>query len=154
MEKIPSKIPTEVFKKQVEPYLRKAKRGYVSRTSGDKNLQGDSEQIKHRLSMERSKNRRERGRLPSNLLGLLVLSTSTGSAYHLSKYRKWTKDGSLNRVWEKSLEVIREQLDFSELNLDGSYYDCKKSGASSLSRRGEQSAIKVEKRQRPPNFFP
>ena len=60
-------------------------------------------------------------------------------------YRKWARDGSLKRVWEKSLEVIEEQLDLSELNLDGSHTIAKK-GA-------KVSAIKVEKRQRPPIFY-
>ena len=47
--------------------------------------------------------------------------------YH---YRKWSRDGSLRRVWQHSMEAVRHLLDVSELNLDGSHTIAKKGGAS------------------------
>jgi hypothetical protein len=47
--------------------------------------------------------------------------------YH---YRKWSRDGSLKRIWQHSIEAIRNLLDVSELNLDGSHTIAKKGGES------------------------
>jgi len=46
--------------------------------------------------------------------------------YH---YRKWSRDGSLKRVWQHSIASIRHLLNMSELNLDGSHAIAKKGGA-------------------------
>ena len=130
MEKIPSKIPTEIFKKQVEPYLRKAKRGYVSRISLEKIFNAIVYKLNTGCQWKEVK----------------IEEDGVGYQAIYWHYRKWSKDGSLKRIWEQSLKVIQEQLDFSELNLDGSHTIAKK-GA-------KPSAIKVEKRQRPPIFCP
>ena len=47
--------------------------------------------------------------------------------YH---YRKWSRDGSLKRIWQHSIEAIHNLLDVSELNLDGSHTIGKKGGES------------------------
>lgn len=47
--------------------------------------------------------------------------------YH---FQKWSADGSLERVWQGSIVSIREQLDLSQLNLDGSHAIAKKGGES------------------------
>ena len=47
--------------------------------------------------------------------------------YH---YRKWSRDGSLKRVWQYSTEVVGQFLDVGEINLDGSHTIAKKGGAS------------------------
>ena len=43
--------------------------------------------------------------------------------YH---FRKWSKDGSLQRLFDASILSIQGELDLSELNLDGSHSAAKK----------------------------
>jgi len=47
--------------------------------------------------------------------------------YH---FRKWSRDGSFERVWQHSITSIRTDLDLSWLNLDGSHAIAKKGGES------------------------
>jgi hypothetical protein len=47
--------------------------------------------------------------------------------YHV---RKWSKDGSLEKVFKASIFTIQEDLDLSEVNLDGSHTIAKKGGES------------------------
>jgi transposase len=47
--------------------------------------------------------------------------------YH---FRKWSKDGSLEKVFKASIFTIQEDLDLSEVNLDGSHTIAKKGGES------------------------
>ena len=59
------------------------------------------------------------------------------AVYH--HYRKWSRDGSLARVWQHSLEVIRDDLDLRQLNLDGSHALAKK-GGESVAYQGRKKA--------------
>ncbi len=61
--------------------------------------------------------------------------------YH---FRKWSKDGSLQRLFDASIIIIKDDLNLSELNLDGSHSAAKK-GAKKL-------PIKGERRPRPATF--
>lgn len=63
--------------------------------------------------------------------------------YH---FQKWSADGSLKRVWEQSIETIREDLDLSHLNLDGSHALAKKGG--------ESVAYQHRKRAKTSNILP
>lgn len=47
--------------------------------------------------------------------------------YHFSK---WSHDGSLKNVWQQSILTIQDDLDLSELNLDGTHTLAKKGGES------------------------
>lgn len=47
--------------------------------------------------------------------------------YH---WQKWSTDGSLERVWQQSIQTVQEELDLSQLNLDGSHTIAKKGGDS------------------------
>ena len=47
--------------------------------------------------------------------------------YH---FRKWSRDGSLEKVWKGSILTISKDLNLSELNLDGSHALAKKGGES------------------------
>jgi len=58
--------------------------------------------------------------------------------YH---FRKWSNDGSLQRLFDASILTIKGDLDLSELNLDGSHSAAKK-GA-------KKSAIKAAREPRP-----
>ena len=63
--------------------------------------------------------------------------------YH---FRKWSRDGSLERVWQHSVEVVKEHLDLSVLNLDGSHAIAKKGG--------EAVAYQGRKRAKTSNILP
>ena len=69
-------------------------------------------------------------------------------SYHAVYYhfRKWSRDGSLEKVWQASILTIRDALDFSELNLDGSHTVAKKGG--------EAVAYQPRKRAKTSNIMP
>ena len=52
--------------------------------------------------------------------------------YH---FRKWSGDGSLQRVFERSLDASRSQIDTKHINLDGSHALAKKAVAGTGGRR-------------------
>jgi transposase len=59
------------------------------------------------------------------------------AVYH--HYRKWSRDGSLERVFEHSIVSIREQIDTHHLNLDGSHAPAKK-GGEAVAYQGRKKA--------------
>jgi transposase len=59
-----------------------------------------------------------------------------GVYYH---FRKWSRDGSLERVWQGSIMTISAALNLSELNLDGSHVIAKK-GGESVAYQGRKKA--------------
>ena len=59
------------------------------------------------------------------------------AVYH--HYRKWSRDGSLQRVFAQSILSIREQLDTHHLNLDGSHAPAKK-GGEAVAYQGRKKA--------------
>ena len=63
--------------------------------------------------------------------------------YH---FQKWSADGSLKRVWQASIQTIRQALDWSQLNLDGSHALAKKGG--------ESVAYQPRKRAKTSNLLP
>ena len=46
------------------------------------------------------------------------------------QWHKWSADGSLERIWQSSIEHIRSELDLTQINLDGSHAVAKKGGES------------------------
>ena len=62
-------------------------------------------------------------------------------SYHAIYYhfRKWSRDGSLERAWEGSIVKISADLNLSELNLDGSHVLAKK-GGESVAYQGQKKA--------------
>jgi transposase len=62
--------------------------------------------------------------------------------YH---FRKWSRDGSMQRLFDASIMTIRGDLNLSELNLDGSHSAAKK-GA-------KKSPIKDGSMQKPATSF-
>jgi len=59
------------------------------------------------------------------------------AVYH--HYRKWSRDGSLQRVFAQSILSIRKQLDTHHLNLDGSHAPAKK-GGEAVAYQGRKKA--------------
>ncbi|MCS6910869.1 MAG: hypothetical protein NZM11_09945, partial [Anaerolineales bacterium] len=62
--------------------------------------------------------------------------TSTIGYYH---FRKWSRDGSREKVWQHSPDVVREDLDLTQLNPDGSHTPAKK-GGESVAYQGRKKA--------------
>jgi len=56
--------------------------------------------------------------------------------YH---FRKWSRDGSLQNVWEHSIMTIAPALNLSEINLDGSHVIAKK-GGQAVAYQGRKKA--------------
>ena len=131
------KIPTEVtetqFVQHIDPYLSKAKRGYVS----EQPLYKIFNYVLYKLytGCQWPALPIEKG--PD---GLPLMSYQV-PYYH---FRKWSQDGSLQRLFDASIVSIRGELHFSELNLDGSHSAAKK-GA-------KLSPIKAERRPRRATF--
>jgi len=63
--------------------------------------------------------------------------------YH---YRKWSRDGSLEQVWQGSIRTIQATLDLTHLNLDGTHSLAKKGG--------ESVAYQSRKRAKTSNILP
>jgi transposase len=63
--------------------------------------------------------------------------------YH---FQKWSADGSLEQVWERSIATIEQDLNLSQLNLDGSHAIAKKGG--------ESVAYQHRKRAKTSNILP
>lgn len=62
-------------------------------------------------------------------------------SYHAIYYhfRKWSRDGSLHKVWKGSIMTVAPDLNLSELNLDGSHAIAKK-GGESVAYQGRKKA--------------
>ena len=56
--------------------------------------------------------------------------------YH---FRKWSRDGSLEKVWYGSIHTIHDSLNLSELNLDGTHVVAKKGGESVAYQRRKKA---------------
>jgi len=63
--------------------------------------------------------------------------------YH---FRKWSRDGSLRRVWKHSIMTISPALNLSAINLDGSHVIAKKGG--------EAVAYQARKKAKTTNILP
>jgi transposase len=134
---IPTKLTPEQFAQYVEPYLSKAQRGYVCEIPLYKifnyvlyilhtGCQWDELPI--HLQLEQ----------PDET------EISPDAVYY--HFRKWSRDGSLLRVWHASLHTIQDALDPSELNLDGSHAIAKKGG--------EKVAYQGRKKAKTSNILP
>lgn len=54
-------------------------------------------------------------------------------------FRKWSRDGSLEGVWQSSILEVQDDLNLSELNLDGSHTSAKKGGESVAYQGGKKA---------------
>ena len=132
MSTIPTKLTEEQFEEYVNPYLSKAKRGFVSKIPLYKifnyilyflhtGCQWDELAI-DKVPTPDDPERRE---------------ISPGAVAH--HFRKWSRDGSLKEVWVHSILAIENDLDLSVLNLDGTHTIAKK-GGESVAYQGRKKA--------------
>ena len=118
---IPVKLSQSAFQIYIEPHLSKALRGYVSKIPLYKifnyilyvlytGCQWQS------LPIENKQNNPSKKEISYQAV-----------YYH---FRKWSRDGSLKKVFEVSTKTIGELLNLSEINFDGSHTISKKGGES------------------------
>jgi len=130
MRTIPTELTARQLQQWIEPYLTKAKRGYVSAQPRHKIFN----YILYKLytgcqwtALPLEKDENGQGSMSYQV-----------PYYH---FRKWSQDGSFQRLFDASIVTIRGELNLSELNLDGSHSAAKK-GVN-------MSPIKAERTRRP-----
>ncbi len=132
--KIPTKVTEAQFHEYIEPRLSKAKRGYVSKQP----LWKIFNYVLYKLH---TSCQWEELPIERDAVGRPVMSWQV-PRYH---FYKWSRDGSLQRLYEAGILTIKDELDLSEINLDGSHTTAKK-GA-------KVSPIKDGRKQRPATFY-
>ena len=130
MAKIPIFVTESQFEKHFRSHLSTAKRGYICKIP----LYKVFNYIVYKL---RTGCQWEFLPIDETADGVPEVSYQVPS-YH---FRKWSRDGSFQRLFDASIMTIQGELNLSELNLDGSHSAAKK-GA-------KQSPIKVERKPRP-----
>ena len=122
-----ARIPIEVTKAQFEqhflPHLSTAKRGYVREIP----LYKIFNYILYKL------------RTGCQWEFLPMDTTEDGrpeASYQVPYYhfRKWSHDGSMQRLFDASIMTIRGEVNLSELNLDGSHSAAKKGAKKSVTK--------------------
>jgi transposase len=130
MSPIPTSLTEKQFGQHVRPYISVAKRGFECRIP----LYKVFNYILYRLytgcqwkmlAIEPDPDDPEKKELSWHAI-----------YYH---YRKWSRDGSLEKVWQGSIMRIAADLNLSELNLDGSHAIAKK-GGQSVAYQGRKKA--------------
>ncbi len=124
MSAIPTRVTEDQFNTQILPFLSTAKRGYVSKIP----LYKMFNDVLYRLHTG----------CPWAEVPIEQTDAITGWAvyYHV---RTWSRDGSLEQVWQHSIELIKDQVDTSVLNVDGSHAVAKK-GGEAVAYQGRKKA--------------
>jgi hypothetical protein len=125
--KIPTKVTKEQFHAYIEPHLSKAKRGYVSKQP----LWNIFNYVLYKLH---TGCQWEELPIERDAAGNPVMSWQV-PRYH---FYKWSRDGSLHRLFEAGILLIKDELDLSEINFDGSHTVAKKGAKVSLTRAGRE----------------
>ncbi len=128
MSLIPVSLREEDFEAYVRPHLETAKRGYECKIALYKVFNYILDKLHtgcqwYRLAIK------------LNAEGKQEISHH-GVYQH---FRKWSRDGSLKKVFESSILSIEDKLDLSEINLDGSHSVAKK-GGESVAYQGRKKA--------------
>src|SRR3954464_2824506 len=119
MSTIPTSLTEEQFTEHILPYLRTAQRGYVSKIALYKIFNYMLYRVHtgcqwHQIPIAQDAAAPERKEI------------SWWAVYY--HFRKWSRDGSLKRLWQHSVQFIKDKLDLSVLNMDGSHAIAKKGG--------------------------
>jgi transposase len=119
MSTIKTSVTREQFEEHILPYLSRAKRGYVSSIPLYKIFNYMLYRLHTgcqwaELPIKAKQDAPEQREISPDAV-----------YYH---FRKWSRDGSLDRVWQHSIQAVEGLLDLSVLNLDGSHAIAKKGG--------------------------
>ena len=123
MSKITTKLTEAEFEKYVDPYLSKARRGYICSIP----LHKVFNYILYFLYTGCQWKMIPVDSAPDNPEKPEI---SWQAVYH--HFRKWCNDGSLKKLWNESTQSIRFLLNLSELNFDGTHTIAKKGGESAV----------------------
>lgn len=117
---IPTQITESQFQKYFEPSLSKAKRGYVSKIPLFK-IFNYILYVVHTGCQWKS--------LPiETSVHTTRKELSYQAVYH--RFRKWSRDGSWKTVFDHSIQAIKDDVNLSEIHLDGTHTIGKKGGVS------------------------
>ena len=120
MSTIPTSLTEEQFDEHVRPHLSTAKRGFECQIPLYKVFN---------YILYRWHTGCQWAQLPIDKeVGSRKKEISHDAIYY--HFRKWSRDGSLQKVWQGSLLRVKASLNLSELNLDGSHALAKKGGES------------------------
>ncbi len=130
MSTIPTRITETAFDRHIRPYLRTAQRGFVSRIPLYKMFNYILYWLHtgcqwEQLPIERDPAQPDKPEISYHAV-----------YYH---YRKWSRDGSLQQVWQQTIHRLQDDLDVSILNLDGTHTLAKK-GGESVAYQGRKKA--------------
>jgi transposase len=130
MSHIPTQVTPEQFTMHIEPFLSQARRGYICKIPLVKVFN---------YMLYRLHTGCQWAELP--IAAKPGQPTQRELSYHAVYYhfRKWSRDGSLQRLWTHSILCLQGQLDLSELNLDGTHTPAKK-GGESVAYQGRKKA--------------
>jgi len=124
---IPTHVTESQFQKHIEPHLSKAKRGYVSREP----LYKIFNYILYKLH---TGCQWEELPIERKVDGQPEMSWQT-PRYH---FYKWSRDGSLLRLFEAGILTIKYELNLSEITVDGSHTVAKKGAKVSPIKDGSK----------------
>jgi transposase len=130
MSTIPTSLTEKRFEQHVRPYISVAKRGYECSIS----LHKVFNYILYRLH---TSCQWERLPIEPDQDDPRKKEISWHAVYY--HFRKWSRDGSLEKIWQGSIMTIGADLNLSELNLDGSHAIAKK-GGQSVAYQGRKKA--------------
>ena len=130
MSTIPTSVTQAQFEGHILPFLHTARGGYVSKIPLYKIFNYILYRLHtgcqwYQLPIERDAQEPTKKEI------------SWRAVYH--HFRKWSRDGSLERVWQHSVQMIKADLDVSVLTLDGSHAVAKK-GGEAVSYQGRKKA--------------
>jgi len=130
MSTIPTSVTIKQFNEHIRPHLSTAKRGYECKIP----LYKIFNYILYRLH---TGCRWYRISIGPDADDLRKKEISYHAVY--CHFRKWSRDSSLEKIWQGSIMMIRTDLNLSELNLGGSHAIAKK-GGESVAYQGRKKA--------------
>jgi len=130
MSPIPTSLAEKQFEQHVRPYLSVAKRGFECSIPLSKVFNYILYRLHTGCQWEMLPIKPDPNDPRKKEIGWHAI-------YH--HFRKWSKDGSLEKVWQCSIMTIETDLNLSELNLDGSHAIAKK-GGQSVAYQGRKKA--------------
>jgi len=130
MSTIPTSLTENQFDQHIRPYISTAKRGYECKIPLYKVFNYILYRLHtgcqwHQLPIEPDADDPRQKEISHHAV-----------YYH---FRKWSRDGSLEKVWRGSIMTIKGDLKLSEINLDGSHAIAKK-GGESVAYQGRKKA--------------
>src|SRR5215213_3479556 len=127
MARIPIDVTESQFEQHIRPRLSTAKRGYVSDIPLYKIFNYVLYKLRTGCQWEL---------LPMDKTGDGLPEASYQVPYY--HFRKWSRDGSLQRLFDASILTMKGELHVSERNLDGSHSAAKKGAKKSVIKDGSK----------------